>query len=162
MVSQRSRFSPLLIILLFVVVALAVFLNLFSARWARDRVQWDRQAIQEVLDAQVAAWNRGDLDGFMAGYWHSPQLTFFSGKDKTAGWQATLDRYRKRYPAEGPEKMGSLSFHELEIDVLSPDRAFVRGRWQLIRNNESLGGLFTLIFQRLPEGWRIVHDHTST
>jgi ketosteroid isomerase-like protein len=158
---QRRRFSPLLLTVLSIVVALAVILNLFSARWAKDRVKEERQAIQDILAAQVAAWNRGDLDGFMTGYWSSPDLTFFSGKDVTSGWQGTLDRYRKRYQAEGPDKMGVLSFSDLDIALLGPDSAFVRGRWKLVTSKEPLGGLFTLLFKKKPEGWRIVHDHTS-
>jgi len=119
------------------------------------------KAIQKVLDDQVAAWNKGDLEGFMAGYWKSDDLTFFSGKDITKGWKATLERYRKRYQSEGKE-MGKLAFRDLQIEVLGPDSAFVRGRWQLEMKKEKLGGLFTLIFKKLPEGWRIVHDHTSS
>jgi beta-aspartyl-peptidase (threonine type) len=119
-----------------------------------------RKAIREVLDHQTAAWNKGDLEGFMAGYWKSPNLTFFSGGDKTKGWQATIERYRKKYQT-GEAKMGKLTFSELEIEVLGPSSAWVRGRWQVARGKETLGGLFTLIFKKLPEGWRIVHDHTS-
>ena len=63
----------------------------------------ETKAIRSVLDAQVVAWNKGDLEGFMAGYWKSPDLSFFSGKTKTRGWQATLDRYRKQYQADGKE-----------------------------------------------------------
>jgi ketosteroid isomerase-like protein len=118
-------------------------------------------AIRRVLDDQVEAWNRGDLEGFMAGYWHSPQLTFFSGKDRTSGWQATIERYRKRYQAEGRE-MGKVGFSEIEIEPLSAENAYVRGRWKVVNSKETLGGLFTLIFKKQPEGWRIVHDHTSS
>jgi len=114
-----------------------------------------------VLDAQVAAWNRGHVEAFMAGYWSSPELSFFSGAERTQGWEATLERYRKRYQSEGQE-MGRLTFSELRVDVLGPDSALVRGRWQLVRSKDRPGGLFTLIFRRFPEGWRIVHDHTSS
>jgi ketosteroid isomerase-like protein len=117
-------------------------------------------AIQQVLDSQVTAWNRGDLEGFMAGYWQSEQLSFFSGKSNTRGWQTTLDRYRSRYQAEGKE-MGKLVFSDLEIEMLGPDSAFVRGKWKLEMSKENFDGLFTLIFKRVPAGWRIVHDHTS-
>ena len=117
-------------------------------------------AIRRVLDDQVKAWNRGDLEGFMRGYWKSPRLTFSSGGDQTTGWQATLDRYRKRYQAPGSE-MGKLSFSDVTVESLGPDSAFVRGRWQLVRSKDKPGGIFTLIFRRLPEGWRIIHDHTS-
>ena len=118
-------------------------------------------AVRQVLDDQVAAWNCGDLEAFMAGYWASPELSFFSAAERTQGWEATLQRYRKRYRSEGRE-MGRLTFSELQIDVLGPDSALVRGRWQLVRSKDRPGGLFTLIFRRFPEGWRIVHDHTSS
>ncbi len=123
-------------------------------------VETPEEAIRRVLDDQVKAWNRGDLEGFMVGYWKSPELTFSSGGDQTKGWQATFDRYRKRYQTGGGE-MGTLSFSGLAIDVLGPDSAFVRGRWQLVRSKDRPGGIFTLIVRRFPEGWRIVHDHTS-
>ena len=120
-----------------------------------------KKAIESVLDKQVAAWNRSDLEGFMAGYWKSPQLTFSSGNSKVQGWQGTFDRYKQRYQSEGRE-MGKLAFAELEIEPLGPDSAFVRGRFQLELSKEAPTGLFTLIFRKFPEGWRIVHDHTST
>jgi uncharacterized protein (TIGR02246 family) len=158
---QRRRFSPFLIAFLVILVSLTVLLNLYSGRLAIDRGKEEQQAIQDVLDAQVAAWNRGDLEAFMTGYWKSPDLTFFAGKDAMLGWQAAIDRYRKRYQAEGRDKMGTLSFSELKIELLGPDSAFVRGRWKLVMAKEPLGGLFTLVFKKKSEGWRIVHDHTS-
>jgi beta-aspartyl-peptidase (threonine type) len=120
-----------------------------------------RKAIQNVLDAQVAAWNKGNLEGFMAGYWKSPELSFYSGKNRTRGWQQTLDRYRKRYQGEGKE-MGKLAFSDITIDLLSAENALVRGRWQLTLKNDRPEGLFTLIVRKTPQGWRIVHDHTSS
>jgi ketosteroid isomerase-like protein len=120
-----------------------------------------QDAIRQVLDDQVAAWNRADLDGFMAGYWNSPDLSFYSGKDKKRGWQETFNRYRARYQAEGKE-MGSLTFTELDIEMLGSDTALVRGRWKVDMSKESLEGLFTLLMRRFPAGWRIVHDHTSS
>jgi beta-aspartyl-peptidase (threonine type) len=159
--THRRRFSPLLVAFLVLFVVLTLLLNLYSARTAWDRFSEERQAIQAVLDAQVAAWNRGDLVEFMGGYWHSADLTFFSGKEVHSGWQAAFDRYRNRYQAEGRDKMGTLSFSEIKIDLLGPDSAFVLGRWKLITSKEPLGGLFTLVFKKKPEGWRIVHDHTS-
>jgi hypothetical protein len=118
-------------------------------------------AVKRVLDDQVVAWNKGDLEGFMAGYWKSEKLSFFSGDKKTAGWQATLDRYRKRYQADGKE-MGKLSFDEMSIELLGDGHALVRGRFRLQLKNEAPTGIFTLVLRRLPEGWRIVHDHTSS
>jgi len=119
-----------------------------------------KKAIRKVLDDQVGAWNKGDLRGFMDGYWQSPDLSFYSGKNKTKGWQATLDRYRKKYQGEGKE-MGKLAFSELDVELLGPQHALVRGRWQLVLAKENPSGLFTLIFRKVPAGWRIVHDHTS-
>jgi len=116
--------------------------------------------IRKVLDDQVVAWNRGDLEAFMAGYWKSPDLSFFSGNAKTAGWQATLDRYRKRYQGEKKE-MGKLAFSELSVEMLGVDHGLVCGRWTLTLSKETPTGLFTLVMKKLPEGWRIVHDHTS-
>src|SRR5262245_13676943 len=133
-------------------VVLAVWASLLGITSAA--VETPEQAIRRVLDDQVRAWNRGDLKGFMEGYWKSDKLTFSSGGDQTSGWQATLDRFRKRYQGEGRE-MGKLSFTEIKVEMLGPDSAFVRGRWQLVRSKDRPGGLFTLIFRRLPEGWRI-------
>src|SRR5262245_28842993 len=102
------------------------------------------KAIQKVLDDQAIAWNKGDLRGFMAGYWQSDELSFFSGGTRTRGWQATLERYQKTYQGDGKE-MGKLTFRELSIQVLSADHALVTGRWQLELKKGSAGGLFTLI-----------------
>src|SRR6266702_930774 len=111
-------------------------------------------AVQQVLQQQQAAWNRHDLDAFMAGYWNSPELTFF-GTRKTSGWQATLDRYRKTYQGAGHE-MGTLQFSDLQIEELARDVAFVRGRWQLtLSDGKTPHGLFTLIFRHFREGWKI-------
>jgi beta-aspartyl-peptidase (threonine type) len=118
------------------------------------------KAIREVLDAQVVAWNKGDLDGFMKGYWQSEKLTFFSGATRTSGWKATLERYQKKYKADGKE-MGKLTFRDLEIEELSADAAVVKGRFELDLGKDKPTGLFTLIFKKTPDGWRIVHDHTS-
>ncbi|HET9281619.1 MAG TPA: nuclear transport factor 2 family protein [Candidatus Angelobacter sp.] len=116
------------------------------------------EGIKHLLVSQVEAWNHGDLEGFMQGYWHSPELTFFSGATVTKGWEPTLQRYQ----AEGKE-MGKLEFQDLNIDLLSRRSAVVTGRWQLtMSDGKQPHGLFTLIFKRMPNGWRIVHDHTST
>lgn len=119
------------------------------------------KAILAVLNNQVAAWNRHDLEGFMAGYRHSEKLSFFSGGIKTSGWDTTLARYRNRYQSEGRE-MGHLDFTELEVETLGSDTAFVRGHWNLKMSSGDQGGLFTLIFRKFPDGWKIIHDHTST
>jgi ketosteroid isomerase-like protein len=116
--------------------------------------------ILQVLLQQQAAWNKHDLDAFMAGYWNSPNLTFF-GTKKTFGWQGTLDRYRKSYQGEGHD-MGKLTFSDLQIEKLGANAAFVRGSWKLaLSDGKTPHGLFTLVFRQFPDGWKIVHDHTS-
>ena len=115
--------------------------------------------IQSVLAAQQDAWNRGDIDAFMNGYARSASTVFVSGDEVSRGWETVRDRYRVKY--SDPTKMGMLTFSEIEVSMLSPDAAVVLGRWRLKRANDEPHGRFTLIFKRLPEGWRIVHDHTS-
>lgn len=110
------------------------------------------------MDDQAAAWNKGDIPGFMRGYWNSDKLVFV-GSTVTRGWQPTLDRYKKSYDSRA--KMGTLTFSELEIEVLSKDAAVVLGSWSLAREKDNPGGKFTLIFRKFKDGWRIVHDHTS-
>ena len=118
-------------------------------------------AVRSVLGAQVEAWNRGDLEGFMAGYWRSPELVFCSGDTVTKGWDETLARYRKRYQSEGRE-MGQLRFDAVEVVPLGDDAALARGAWRLhMTDGKEPHGLFTLLLRRLDGAWRIVHDHTS-
>ncbi len=116
-------------------------------------------AIREVIDAQAMAWNRGDIDGFMRGYARSKTTTFVSGDEVTRGWQTVRDRYAKKYDSRA--KMGRLTFSGLTIMPLCDDAALVLGSWSLERKNDRPHGKFTLLFRRLPEGWRIVLDHTS-
>jgi uncharacterized protein (TIGR02246 family) len=142
-------------------VSCAVCLHVLGAIAAgAEKASTDEAAIRKVLDEQVAAWNREDLPGFMAGYWKSKDLTYFSGRERQQGWDAALARYEKRYRAEGKE-MGTLSFSDLEIQVLSPDFALVKGRWKLEMKKENPVGLFTLVMKKTNQGWLIVHDHTS-
>jgi beta-aspartyl-peptidase (threonine type) len=118
-------------------------------------------ALRHMLDAQTAAWNRGDLEGFMKGYWKSPELTFFSGDTIYKGWEATLERYRQRYKAPGKE-MGQLSFTDETIERLGPDGAVVSARWHLVfSNGEKKEGLTTVVCKRFANGWFIIHDHSS-
>jgi ketosteroid isomerase-like protein len=113
-----------------------------------------------VLDAQVVAWNRGDIDGFMEGYDRSPSTRFASGGTVTRGWDTVMERYKANYATA--EKMGKLEFTDLEITVVSPTRALAFGRWKLTRATDSPNGLFTLLFEKTKAGWRIVADHTSS
>ncbi|HJY20761.1 MAG TPA: AtzH-like domain-containing protein [Chthoniobacterales bacterium] len=115
--------------------------------------------IQSVLTTQQDAWNRGDIDAFMNGYARSASTVFVSEDEVGRGWETVRDRYRAKYSDRA--KMGTLSFSEIEVTMLSSDAAVVLGRWKLKRKKDEPHGRFTLIFKRLSDGWRIVHDHTS-
>jgi uncharacterized protein (TIGR02246 family) len=115
--------------------------------------------IRAVLRAQQEAWNRGDIDGFMNGYARAETTVFVSGDEVMRGWQTVRDRYLKKYNDRA--KMGTLTFSDLEIEQLGPDSAVALGRWELNRASDNPRGRFTLIFRKMPDGWRIVHDHTS-
>ena len=115
-------------------------------------------AIRTELDTQTKAWNAGNIDRFMESYWKSDKLTFSSGGKTIRGWQATLDRYKKRYPDKSA--MGEVSFDQLEITPLGETAALVLGRWRLKRA-EPIGGNFSLVLRKIDGAWRIIHDHTS-
>jgi ketosteroid isomerase-like protein len=119
------------------------------------------EGIKHMLVSQIEAWNRRQLEGFMQGYWHTPDVTFFSGAQVTKGWDPMLLRYRQAYQSQGKE-MGNLEFQDLNIDLLGRRGAVVTGRWQLtMSDGKKPHGLFTLVVKRMPAGWKIVHDHTS-
>ena len=120
----------------------------------------DDAAIRGVLAAQAAAWNRGDLDGYMAGYAHSPDLVFTSGGNIRHGYDETLAKYRARYGSDRAT-MGALTLDVLSIQHLGADGAIVLGRWKLTDTPNAGGGVFSVAFERTSAGWRIVHDHTS-
>lgn len=124
-------------------------------------VSWcqDPAPVRELLERQSRAWNAGDLETFLADYWHSEELTFSAGGKTTRGWQGFADRFRQKYTDRAV--MGTLSFADLEIRFLHPDACFVLGRWQLTRDAGNQQGNFTIILQRMESGWTIVHDHTS-
>ena len=130
-----------------------------SVNFAQSKDEKTKAAIRKVMDEQAAAWNRGDIEGFMQGYWNSPEMKFVSGDNVARGWQAALDRYKKNYDSRA--KMGVLTFSGLEINIISKDAAVVLGNWALQRDNDNPKGKFTLIFRKFNDGWKIVHDHTS-
>ena len=116
-------------------------------------------AIRKVLSDQEAAWNRADIEGFMEGYWNSDSLLFIGSRGVTRGWQPTLDSYKKGYPDAAA--MGKLTFTILSLQVLSPESAYIIGKWQLARSKDELGGHFTLLWKKIAGKWVIVADHTS-
>jgi uncharacterized protein (TIGR02246 family) len=119
----------------------------------------DRAAITAVLNMQQGAWNRGDVNAFLEGYWRSPDLTFSGSSGISRGWDGVMARYKRNYPDRAA--MGQLEFSELEFRFLGPDAALVLGKWHLTRAKGDIGGVFSLVWQRFPDRWKIVHDHTS-
>jgi beta-aspartyl-peptidase (threonine type) len=136
-------------------VVASFFLVLASAA-----AQTDKQAIRSVLDDQVKAWNEGKIEEFMKGYWNSDETSFVSGGTITKGYAEVLARYKKGYDSR--EKMGILTFDDVQIRLMSPSSAVTTGIFRLQRANDKPWGRFTLIFEKKPEGWRIVYDHTSS
>ncbi|WP_160162597.1 MULTISPECIES: YybH family protein [Hyphomonas] len=119
----------------------------------------EEAAILSLLEAQDVAWNDGDIEGFMAGYWKSPDLRFASGGNITRGWDQTLARYKARY-GTGAE-MGTLTTSDHEIDILSADAAIAHGKWQLDWQGKQPWGLYTLILRKVEGDWLIVSDTTT-
>jgi uncharacterized protein (TIGR02246 family) len=156
---QMNR--PFLVI--FILLSIAASTTVQAGRKARatsEREAKIQAAVRAVLDAQRDAWNRGDIEGYMDGYARSADIVFISGDSLTRGWQTVHDRYQKNYDSR--EKMGTLTFTDLETKVLSNDAAVMIGRWHLQRANDEPHGPFTLIFRRTRQGWKIIHDHTSS
>jgi beta-aspartyl-peptidase (threonine type) len=116
--------------------------------------------IQHLLTQQAHDWNNGDIAGYMRGYWNSDSLLFTSGGTFHRGWNATFEKYKKSYGTKS--KMGALKFSNLEIRLLSSNSAWVFGSWELQREHDHPGGLFTLLLKKFPDGWKIIHDHTSS
>lgn len=120
----------------------------------------DKAKITDVLTAQQAAWNRGDVEAFLVGYWQSPDLTFSGSSGIARGFAGVRERYQKNYPDRAA--MGELAFSDLEFRFLGNDAALVLGHWHLKRPAKGdVGGVFSLVWQRFRDGWKIVHDHTS-
>ncbi|OUJ74970.1 DUF4440 domain-containing protein [Hymenobacter crusticola] len=139
---------------------LVISLVLFATSVQAQRSAASRQAINQVLATQTAAWNRGDVTGFMQGYWHSDSLVFIGKRGLTYGWQPTLDNYRRNYP--DASAMGQLAFSNLHITPLGAEVAQVVGRWHLTRPTAGdLEGHFLLVFRRIEGRWVIIADHSS-
>ena len=116
-------------------------------------------ATRDILAKQTQSWNKGDLNGFMEGYWKNDSLQFIGKNGVTYGWNNTLQNYQQSYP--NAEAMGKLTYDVVSIKTLHSDMAYVTGKWKLDRNAGNQNGFFTLLLRRMPEGWRIVADHSS-
>jgi len=138
----------------------AVSVNVNDSQWVGEAERTDEAQIKSVLTTQKAAWNEGDIDGFMAWYWVSPKLRFASGGTVTRGWTETRDRYKARYTSKAI--MGTLEFSEIEVSLLSEDAAVVHGRWLLARAEDAPSGLFTLVMKKFDGVWKVVSDTTTS
>lgn len=119
----------------------------------------DEALIRKTLSGQEAAWNKGDLEAYMQGYWQNDSLMFIGKGGITYGWQQTLDNYKRKYP--DTTAMGTLNFELIEIKHLSVNYFFVTGKWHLKRTIGDIGGAFTLLFRKIKGQWLIVKDHSS-
>lgn len=138
-------------------VALVSFSLLPACSSSGASLKETREEIQTILGQQRESWNEGNIEGFMEYYWKSENFTFQSGNNRLHGWESLLSRYKEGYSGE---KRGTLEFTDIDIKVLSRKFAYVLGRWKLMFKDSSKEGLFTIIFQKMPEGWRIIHDHS--
>ena len=120
----------------------------------------DEAAIRDVFEASCAAWNRSDLDGYLASYWDTDKTIWISGGSLTRGKQAIAAAYKSRF--SGTQPMGELTLKELEIDVLTAEDAIAFGRWMLVFSDKETEGFFTVQLKKVESTWRIVHDHSST
>ena len=125
-----------------------------------EKFTFKSKEIVDVIHQQERDWNAGDIEGFMSGYWQDESLRFSSGGDVTTGWQATLDRYKTRYPDKAT--MGTLDFEIYNITSMGSFNALVTGHWQLTRDKDTPSGLFTLHMRNVKGEWVIVSDHTSS
>lgn len=119
----------------------------------------DKQAILNLLEQQRGDWNKGDLEAFMHGYWKSDSLLFVGESGPTYGWQKTLDNYKKGYPDKAA--MGFLTFGIKKVELITKDRAFVLGSWNIKSEKEELKGYFTLLLRKIEGVWKVVVDHSS-
>lgn len=141
------------------VPSLALSLFMIGSLGANPPAAGAEKAIRGVMDAQEEAWNRGDIDTFMKSYWNSDKTEFVGSNGIVRGWESVLERYRKSYPDR--RAMGTLTFSDLEVTMLSSSAALVVGQFHLVRETDHPQGVFTLVFRKFPEGWRIINDHTS-
>lgn len=140
--------------LLFILVFM-IYMSCSSSKLDKESIQ---DNILSIIKRQQTAWNHHDIQGFMAHYWKSEEFTFQSGDQRLYGWEELLKRYQTSYAGE---KMGKLTFSDIQIKVLSADSAYTIGRWKVEQEDKANNGVFTIIFKRFPSGWKIIHDHSS-
>lgn len=139
---------------------LTLILLLYTGFFAQaQNAAAEENLIRRIIATQEADWNRADIEAFMGGYWQSDSLMFIGSRGITFGWQPTLDSYKKSYP--DAEAMGKLTFTILSLQILSPESAYVIGKWHLVRTKDEVGGHFTLLWKKIGGKWLIVADHTS-
>lgn len=139
------------------IVLMVVFIGSLCEMRAQS---YEEQAIRKVLETQVKFWNEGNIEGFMQGYDATDSIRFASGGTVRRGWATVLQQYKKSYPDK--KTMGKLTFDNVEIPPLCADKAVVLGKWTVEAERGTSSGLFTLIFHKTPQGWKIIHDHTSS
>jgi ketosteroid isomerase-like protein len=119
----------------------------------------DSEMIEGVMSGQAISWNKGDIDGYMKGYWMSDSLVFTGTKVMSQGWQAALDRYKAAYPNKAA--MGFLNFEDIQTNFTSRASAYSTGQWSLLRESDTLSGRFTLVWKKQNGAWFIIADHSS-
>jgi ketosteroid isomerase-like protein len=137
-------------------ILVSCFSSLVSSQTLRTK---EKEAILTVMAQQESAWNNGDLEGFMRGYWESDSLRFIGKTGITFGWKPTLANYQRGYPDRAA--MGKLKFTILRVESLGKDVAHVTGAWMLIREKDAPSGYFTLLWRKIKGQWVIVADHSS-
>ena len=140
-------------------LALIVFV-IPSVLFAQSTTPESRE-IRAVLDKQVADWNRGDMEAFVTGYKNSPDILFI-GSSISRGYAQMVETYRKNYGTK--EKMGTLSFSQVEVQPLDERFATVTGHFHLERTAAGGGnadGHYLLVFEKTPDGWKVVRDDTT-
>lgn len=125
----------------------------------KDKFNNDVRAIKDIMDKQTQSWSKGDIDGFMEGYWKSDSLRFLGRRGLTFGWQTTLDNYKNSYP--NPAAMGKLRFDDISFEPLDNNKMFVVGKWALYREKDTLSGYYSLIWEKIDGKWKVIFDHTN-
>ncbi len=133
-----------------------LFLTMAASGFAQPTPE---PVIRQIMADQAAAWNHGNIDDFMKGYWNDDSLVFVGQAGLTYGYSQTLANYKKHY--DSPEKMGKLFFTLLSVKELSPEYYFVVGKWLIKRKDGDIGGIYSLLFRKIKGRWQIVVDHTS-